>query len=205
MAIDGDAVSARWNHNLHYHPLVLDALQPTCRDGLDVGCGEGMLTRELAERLDHVVGIDLDQPSIGLARSREGTSGVQYVLGDFMTHPFQPASFDAIVSIAALHHMDPGPALARMRSLLRPGGRLAVVGLARSRPVDLPLDGAGLLADQYFKRSRTYWDHSAPTVWPPPHTYGQIRQVAREVLPGVRYRRHVMFRYSLVWTKPRDD
>ena len=181
---------------------MLDALPPTGRDGLDVGCGEGMLTRGLGERIDRVVGIDLDQPSIELARSHEGKAGVEYVLGDFMTHPFEPESFDAIVSIAALHHMDAGAALARMRSLLRPGGRLAVVGLARSRPVDRPLDVAGFLADQYYKRTRTYWDHSAPTVWPPPHTYDQVRRVAGRELQGVRYRRHVMFRYSLVWTKP---
>ncbi|CAA9272141.1 MAG: N6 adenine-specific DNA methyltransferase, N12 class [uncultured Acidimicrobiales bacterium] len=181
--------------------MVLSALPPACREGLDVGCGEGMLTRELAERMDHVVGIDLDQASIDLARA-QGTAGVEYVVGDFMTHPFEPESFDAIVSVAALHHMEPGAALARMRRLLRPGGRLAVVGLARSRPADLPLDAAGLLADQYYKRTRAYWDHSAPTVWPPPHTYGQVRQLAGRELPGVRYRRHLLFRYSLVWTKP---
>ena len=200
--MDGDPGSTRWNHNIHYHPVVRRALLPACREGLDVGCGEGMLTRELAERTDHVVGIDLDEASIDLARAH-ATAAVEYVVGDFMTHPFEPESFDAIVSIAALHHMEPGPALARMRSLLRPGGRLAVVGLARSRrPLELPLDIAGFVADQYYKRTRTYWDHSAPTVWPPPLDYGQTRRLAKVALPGVRYRRHVLFRYSLVWTKP---
>ena len=182
---------------------MLDALPPAGRDGLDVGCGEGMLTRELAERMDHVVGIELDQASIDLARAHDATAGIEYVLGDFMTHPFPPESFDAIVSIAALHHMEPGAALARMRSLLRPGGRLAVVGLARSRrPLELPLDIAGFVADQCYKRTRTYWDHTAPTVWPPPLDYGQTRRLAKRELPGVRYRRHLLFRYSLVWTKP---
>ena len=162
-----------------------------------------MLTRELGERIDHVVGIDLDEPSIDLARGQGGTAGIEYVVGDFMTHPFPPESFDVIVSVASLHHMDSGAALARMRSLLRPGGRLAVVGLARNRrPLELPLDIAGYVIDQYYKRTRMYWDHSAPTVWPPPLDYGQTRRLAKRELPGVRYRRHLLFRYSLVWTKP---
>jgi hypothetical protein len=33
-------------------------------------------------------------------------------------------------------------------------------------------------------------------------SWGEVRAAAREVLPGVRYRRHLLWRYSLVWTKP---
>lgn len=99
--------------------------------------------------------------------------------------------------------MDASVALARMRALLRPGGTLVIVGLARSRrPVDLLLDVAGVVADRLYKRSRAYWDHSAPTVWPPPLTYGETRRIAEAELPGVRYRRHLLFRYSLCWNKP---
>jgi hypothetical protein len=39
-------------------------------------------------------------------------------------------------------------------------------------------------------------------VWPPPDSFGQTRRLARRVLPGVRYRRLLLWRYSLVWTKP---
>jgi len=52
------------------------------------------------------------------------------------------------------------------------------------------------------KRSRAYWDHSAPAVWPPPLTYGETRRIAEAELPGVRYGRHLLFRYSLCWNKP---
>jgi hypothetical protein len=43
---------------------------------------------------------------------------------------------------------------------------------------------------------------NAPTVWPPPDTFAQVRATARRLLPGVRMRRHLMWRYSLLWTKP---
>ena len=33
-------------------------------------------------------------------------------------------------------------------------------------------------------------------------TWAQVRETAARLLPGVRYRRHLLWRYSLVWTKP---
>lgn len=99
--------------------------------------------------------------------------------------------------------MDPMAALGRMRGLLRPGGTLAVVGLARSRyPADLPIDLAAALVHLRHKARTGYWEHPAPKVWPPPQTYATIRLIADKMLPGVRYRRHLLWRYSLIWTGP---
>ena len=129
-----------WNHNIHYGRVVLDAVPAGCERALDVGCGEGWLARELRRSVPHVTGIDRDEPSIELARRHDPASDIEYLLGDFLNVPFEPGSFDLVASVAALHHMDAAAALRRMRELLRPGGTLAVVGLARSRfPTDLPL------------------------------------------------------------------
>jgi SAM-dependent methyltransferase len=167
-----------------------------------VGCGEGMLARELRKVVPQVVAIDCDGPVVDRARQQDPGASVEYVVGDFLSYGFAPESFGVIVSVAALHHMDPAASLSRMRELLRPGGTLAVVGLARSRPRDLPADAAGVVAHRVLLAGRSYQEINAPTVWPPPHTYAQIRQIAGEVLPGVRYRRHLLWRYSLLWTKP---
>ena len=200
-----DAVSdrpRRWNHNTQYHPVILGAVTPGCRRSLDIGCGEGMLARELRRVVPHVTAIDRDEASIDLAR-RQDDEGIDYVLGDFMTHPFEPGSFDLIASIAALHHMDAAAALDRMRGLLAPGGTLAIVGLARNRyPVDLPFAIAGAAGHRIHRLSKPCWEDSAPRLWPPPDGFAQTRRLARRVLPGVRYRRLLLFRYSLVWTKP---
>jgi SAM-dependent methyltransferase len=198
-----DAVSAppRWNHNTHYHPLILGTVPQDCRRSLDLGCGEGLLARELRQVVPFVTGIDRDAASIELARRQD--EDIEFVLGDFLTHPFEPASFDHIASIAVLHHMDAATALQRMRSLLAPRGTLAIVGLARNRyPADLPFVIAGGIGHRVYKLSRPWWEDSAPRVWPPPDTHAQIRRLARRLLPGVRYRRLLLFRYSLVWTKP---
>jgi 2-polyprenyl-3-methyl-5-hydroxy-6-metoxy-1,4-benzoquinol methylase len=199
------AEPAQWNHNTHYHSLVLASVPAGCGRALDVGCGEGLLARELSRLSSRVVAIDRDEASIAMARQHETDPGtrVEYVCGDFLDYGLEPASFDFIASIAALHHMDAGTGLARMRQLLRPGGTLAVIGCARSTlPADLPVEIAGALTHRLLLRNRTYWQHSAPTVWPPAETYAAMRRIARRELPGVRYRRHVLWRYSLIWTKP---
>jgi 2-polyprenyl-3-methyl-5-hydroxy-6-metoxy-1,4-benzoquinol methylase len=197
------AEEARWNHNIHYHRVILTAVPPQCERALDVGCGEGLLAAELRRSVRLVSAIDIDEASIDLARQRNAAAGVTCIHGNFLTYPFEAASFDVVVSVAALHHMNAAAGLERMRELLRPGGILAVVGLALSRyPADIPRDTAAVLAHLLYKRTRGYWQHSAPTVWPPPETYAGMRRIAEKVLPGVRYRRHLLWRYSLVWTKP---
>ena len=196
--------TSRWNHNLHYHPLILQAAPDGCRDALDVGCGEGVLARELRTVSQRVVGIDLDPPSIDLARA-QGGEGVEYVLGDLFEYPFEPASFDLVASVAALHHMDADAGLARMAELVRPGGALVLIGLARSRSIsDFAWDVGGAIATRWHKHvlGKGYWEHDAPKVWPPPLGYAEVRRTALRVLPGVAYRRHVLWRYSLVWRRP---
>ncbi|MFE4461211.1 class I SAM-dependent methyltransferase [Nocardia tengchongensis] len=192
----------RWNHNIEYHPLLANAVAGA-RDVLDVGCGEGMLARRI--RLDGaaVTGIDPDPTSIELAREQSPDGDITYLRADFLDHPFAPQSFDGIVSIAALHHMDTAKALTRMRDLLRPGGTLAVVGMARNDfPADLPWAAAALLTSIKDRLFRAQWPHPSPVVWPPPHTYAETRRTAEQIMPGIRYRRHVLWRFSLVWTKP---
>ena len=190
----------RWNHNIQYHPRILGAVPEGARNALDVGCGEGMLARELRRAVPRVTGIDLDEPS--LEQARERSDDIDYVLGDFLTHPFEP-EFDVVASVATLHHVDAAAGLARMRDLLRPGGVLAVIGLARSRlPHDLPRDLAGVAAGTLHRVVQGHGQHPSPTVWPPPVTYAQRRELAAELLPGSEYRRHLLLRYSIVWRKP---
>src|SRR5262249_11930931 len=120
--------------------------------------------------------------------------------------PKAPASFDLVVSVAALHHMDEAAALRRMRGLVRPGGAVAMVGLARSSyPADAARDAAAVVVNRGLRVVRNHWESSAPEVWPPAHTYGEVRAIAERELPGARFLRHLLFRYSIVWTPPTDS
>jgi SAM-dependent methyltransferase len=196
-------VARPWNHNTHYHPVVLAAVPDGASQALDVGCGDGRLARELRALVPHVTAIDLDGPALQAARDADGGLGIEYLLGDFLSQDFAPGSFDFVCSIAALHHMDAAAALRRMSELLRPGGRLVVIGLAtRDGLWDLPAEAAGAVAHRLYLLRGPYLEQTAPTVWPPPHSYAEMRRIGLGALPDAIFRRRLLWRYSLVWTKP---
>jgi len=199
---------------VHYHRLILAAVPDGCERALDVGCGTGALTRRLRRVVPQVTGIDRDRRSIELAGAHPGAAGIGYVLADFLAAPFEPGSLDLVTSVAALHHMDAGAALAQMADLLRPGGNLAVVGLARgSSPADLGLSVPAVIGTRLRLRASARRQPDAadpatagyqpPVSWPPPLSYRGMRRLAARILPGVCYTRHLYWRYSLVWTRPR--
>ncbi len=194
----------RWNHNIHYGLEVLNRLPRSAKIGLDVGCGEGWLVRELSHRVDHVVGLDPDRASIDLARDEGMGNGMSYVIGDLLSAPFSPSSFDVITCVAALHHTDEEAGMHQLADLLRPGGTLAIIGLARSRlPLDMHWEIAGAITTRILRLTRREWHTPAPKIWPPPHSYDEIRDLASSVLPGAEVKRRVLYRYVLTWTKPR--
>jgi 2-polyprenyl-3-methyl-5-hydroxy-6-metoxy-1,4-benzoquinol methylase len=193
----------RWNHNIHYHPLLLNAVPTGASNVLDVGCGDGMLVRQFSRRCGTVVGIDSDEASIELANRSSTRANERFVCADVMTHSLEVASFDAVVSVAALHHLDTNAALRRLASLARPGGILAIIGIGRPDFIrDLPWLATGTIATRVHQARKGLWEHSAPIVWPPPHTNAQVKRIASAELPGAVFRRHILWRYSLIWKKP---
>ena len=88
---------------------------------LDLGCGTGHLTAEIAGRGAHVVGLDAS-PSM-IAQARQNFPKVKFMLADARDAAFdQP--FDAVFSNAALHWMKGAPAvIAAVARALKPGGR----------------------------------------------------------------------------------
>jgi ubiquinone/menaquinone biosynthesis C-methylase UbiE len=191
-----------WNHNVHYQPVILGAVPPGRGPALDVGCGDGMLACRLAERCAEVTGIDRDQRMIALARSRAADQArVSFIEADFLTYPFKAASFDFVCANTSLHHMDFAAALTAMARLLRPGGRLAVVGLAADKSITDLLAGApGVPADLFYRAIYRKGESGAP-ILDPEMSWRQVRVEATRLLPGVRYRRHLLWRYSLRWRK----
>src|SRR5262245_4893771 len=196
-----------WNHNDHYHQLIIDVIAPDCQSALDVGCGQGALTRRLRQLIPHVTGMDRDERSIALASAcaQAKFPDIRYVQADFLAEPVEPGSFDLVTSVASLHHMDAEAALRKMADVLCPGGVLVVIGLARDfSPTILALIVPAMIGN-WMHRAVAAWSRRArpapagiayqsPVIWPPATTYRQARRLAERILPGVRYRRRLYWR-----------
>jgi 2-polyprenyl-3-methyl-5-hydroxy-6-metoxy-1,4-benzoquinol methylase len=197
-------MSARlWNHNIHYHDLVLRSVPPGCRRALDVGCGTGLLAGRLAEQCEEVVAIDADHSAISRALISSTTiARVAFIEGDVMIYPFPHGSFDFITAVASLHHLPLRLALTRFQNLLRTAGVLVVVGLYRAHTLeDYAWAAAAFPASWMLRCGRRPANVAAP-VHEPEETLHEIRGASDSLLPGSVFRRHLLFRYSITWRKP---
>ncbi|WP_158850872.1 class I SAM-dependent methyltransferase [Saccharothrix deserti] len=100
---------------------------------LDVGCGNGQVTRLAARRAAHATGVDLSGPMLARARAsavEEGLGNVVFEQGDAQVFPFPPHTFDVALSrFGIMFFADPVAAFSNIRSALRPGGRLAFLSM----------------------------------------------------------------------------
>jgi len=109
---------------------------------LDVCCGTGDLTLELAGRVSpggHAIGCDFSEPMLDLARekaSERGAGGARFEWADALKLPYDDGRFDAVTvgfGVRNLSDLDAG--LAELSRVLRPGGRLVVLEITQpTRP-----------------------------------------------------------------------
>jgi len=122
--------SHRWRTAENSCGHLLPHLRPGL-DLLDLGCGPGTITVDLAERVapGRVVGLDAAAGVLGEASALAGRRGVavEWVVGDALALPFADAAFDVVHAHQLLQHLaDPVGALREAARVLRPGGLLAV-------------------------------------------------------------------------------
>ena len=105
--------------------LALDA-----RRVLDVGCGAGATTLQIAEATGRCIGVDVSAPLIEHARKRADATGSPacFLCDDAQTHAFEPDSFDLIASrFGVMFFNDPPAAFANLLRATRPGGAMRLV------------------------------------------------------------------------------
>ncbi|MDH6223735.1 methyltransferase domain-containing protein [Streptomyces sp. MJP52] len=128
----GEAVlrSHRWRTAANSAAYLMGSLRPGMRV-LDVGCGPGTLTADLAELVPGgvVVGLERAPGVLADARAeaaRRGTGNVEFAVGDVHALPCPDGAFDVVHAHQVLQHVgDPVAALREMRRVTRPGGLVA--------------------------------------------------------------------------------
>ncbi|PWW22696.1 methyltransferase family protein [Geodermatophilus normandii] len=198
----------RRDHNAIYWPLLLRALPDRCERVLEVGCGAGDLAAVLARRAAAVDAVERSPEMVALARGRV-PGNVRVVGADVLTVPLPDGGYDAVVGMSVLHHLPLEEALRTLAAAVRPGGVLAMVALPRTDlPRDLPVEALAAVLDRVLgigdlvRGRRGGGGTPGMPVRDPVLTTREVRARARTVLPGVRVRRRVFWRYSLVWRRP---
>ncbi|MBV9957539.1 MAG: methyltransferase domain-containing protein [Acidobacteria bacterium] len=205
-------LSSESSHNDYYLNYLLRQLPHACADALEIGCGTGDFSRLLARRAKRVLALDFSPNMIQLARRRASDyPNIEFQCADATLWDFPVESFDCVASVATLHHLEMKGMLSKMSRALRQGGTLLVLDLFENEgavdaltslvamPVSLSLrllQTGRLLPPRAVREA---WDEHGRT--DSYLTLSQVRNICEELLPGAKVRKHLLWRYSIVWKK----
>ena len=194
-----------------YESFLLTQLPAPCTRVLEIGCGAGRLARAIAGRGATVTAIDASPEMIRLARQRSRDHArIEWVCGDFLVHSMGSEAYDCVVSVATLHHLPAEPTLARIRTLVKPGGSLVIHDVRTIAGMsDWLMSGLAAV----FNGDAVWWirDHlrghrALRDAWRDHGigerylTLAEVRTLCETTLPGARVYWHPLWRYTVVWT-----
>lgn len=181
---------------------------------LDIGCGSGLLVEKLASYYNEVVGIDISNQMLDLARSKRQLTNTVYLNMDARQLDFH-VKFDLIVSRTTFHHLDDIPGVVQqMKALLNEGGKIVIldnVSKVEAPPTYVYILGAfqefiphcfrygRKNAVRIFKHntSRPWLEHLASDKYLSEQKYHDIYG---KLLPGCEFHR-MGWAMGIVWTK----
>jgi ubiquinone/menaquinone biosynthesis C-methylase UbiE len=129
---------------------------------LEIGCGTGQFTRQLAGRALNLTAIDIGAAMVQAARRNIADASARFQVCSFEDFA-DSGPFDLIVSATAFHWIDPNVGLAKAARLLRPGGWLAL--LTTGERYSEPLQGR--LRDLWVRYSRQTGTWADRPAWLP--------------------------------------
>lgn len=204
--------SEGWEHNNHYHKFLLSKMPIRCESVLDIGCGTGSFARLLAEKSDHVLALDLSPVSVEIAKEHSKDYGnINYELADVITYDLPDNHFDCIASIATFHHLSFEEMLIKAKKALKKNGVLIILDIYKFGGIgDVPANMVAFSMNiimKWLKNGHIGQSEEAKKAWEGhgelEHylTIKDIRKICDSVMPKAKIRRHIYWRYSLVWTK----
>lgn len=201
-----------WDHNSHYHTFLFRQIPLLCSDTLEIGCGTGAFSRLLATASDRVLALDLSPNMIHLAEQQSASyPNLDFHVADVMDHDLGVERFDCIASIATLHHLPTEAALLKMKRALKVNGVLLILDLFRTEGLaDAVISGVAVpvsMGVRLFHGLPIMASRAVRNAWAKHGlndsylTLDQVREVCSDLLPGAEVRKHLFWRYSVVWKK----
>lgn len=201
-----------WDHNRHYHNFLLKQLPPSCERMLEIGCGTGTFSRLLAKRAEKVVAVDLSPTMIEVAKQQSGRhTNIDFQVADILSWKFPVEQFDAILSIATVHHLPLETLLPKLKMALKPGGKLVILDLLDHEGIqDILIDLIAVPLSWLFRvciNKRVRLSSKAAEAWREHGrtdkylTHSQAQQIYTRFLTGPMVKRQLFWRYSVVWEK----
>lgn len=196
-----------WNHNTYYHKLLLhmNKLPETLDSVLDIGSGRGLFSYKLSFIFKEVFSLEPDMASIEFCKIQyKSRENITFIHDSFMEHDFGDQKFDSIYAIASIHHMDFETASLKMKALLKPGGKLILLGLYRDYSVSDYLMSMIAVFPNFIMNllsMKKALDSSEMTTTPPQMTLGEIKRASHSIFIDYHFRRHLFWRYTLIFVK----
>lgn len=201
-----------WNHNNHYHNFLLEHVPTNARNALEIGCGTGLFSRLLATRADRVLAVDLSPQMIRIAQERCAQfPNIDFQTADVMSAELPLEHFDCIATIATLHHLPMAATLRKIKSALKVNGVLLVLDLFQPEGLSDVMTSAVAKAFSFglalSKRGSWRPSKEALAAWVEHEkhdsylTLAELRRLCADVLPGAKIKKHLFWRYSLIWKK----
>ncbi|MFJ9546938.1 class I SAM-dependent methyltransferase [Streptomyces erythrochromogenes] len=208
-----------FDHNDHYHDLLLRELPRAGRRALDIGCGNGKFAQKLALRGFTVDAIDTDGDVIAAAREEARALGlpadISFEQADITRVTLPPNTYDYISCLASLHHV-PLETVEKLRESLTADGVLVILGCYRETTVPdhvvsalaVPVNAAyrlAVFAREQLPAHRRSTPHRLPDapVAAPRVSLAQIKKYASTRVPHSEIRRLLFWRYLLVFRNGR--
>lgn len=199
-------------HNDHYLNFLARHIPHDCANALEIGCGTGEFSRLMASRAKSVLALDLSPNMIRLAQARSRSfTNIDFQCADATAWDFPAERFDCIASIATLHHLPMKDMLSKMKHALKPCGALLILDLFEAEGaldtltsmMAMPISmGLRLLQTGRLRpprEVRAAWDeHGRSDSY---LTLTQVRTLCAALLPGAIVRKHLLWRYSIIWKK----
>ena len=201
-----------WDHNSHYANSLLKYIPADCKSALEIGCGTGAFARLLAKRAERVLALDLSPKMIQIARERsQKYANIDYQVDNVLEWEFPVEQFDCVASIATLHHLPMEEMLAKMKSTLKVNGTLMVLDLFQGEGLpDVLRSALAVLVSTTLKLIKTgrvrpsraereaWAEHGQRDAY---LTLSEVHGICADTLPGAQVRKHLLWRYSIVWKK----